>query len=127
MDNNFYGASFPIEIDYSTGRIKEVYNEEVIKQSIFMIIQTVQQERFLYSDFGCPLHDYVFGMLDYTALNEIKLIVKSNIEKWEKRINSLQVDTSLDNKNEGQINISVSYMINGLDKVFNDINTIKMR
>lgn len=127
MDDNIYGALFPIEIEPSTGHIKEVNNEDVIQQSIFMIIQTMPQERFLYPDFGCPLQSYVFGLMDYTTLKEIELTVKNNIEKWEKRISNLQVTALLDDKNEGQINISVKYMINGLNKAFNYIKTIKIR
>ncbi len=78
-----YGWAFPVSVDPSTGRIREVNDEDLVRQSIRMILMTDYGERHYYPDFGCGLRQYAFGFTDYTALRRLEAEVKSCIERWE--------------------------------------------
>jgi phage baseplate assembly protein W len=110
MDDNKRGWAFPIECDPLTGRIREVSDDKTIHQSIRMILETSQGERYFYRNFGCGLKNFVFGTMNYTTLKQIEQDVRKSIEEWEKRVTLLSVQAKTDSMEK--VNIEIDYQIN---------------
>ena len=64
-NNDFLGLgwNFPISVDDDSGQVELAPDgEEGIRQSIWMILGTSPGERVMRPDFGCGIHDMVFGV-----------------------------------------------------------------
>lgn len=116
-DNPFVGRgwAFPLEID-SNGDFATVAGVEEIEQSIFLILATTPGERPMRPDFGCGLIDLVFEPLDVVTANAISDMVRASLERWEPRVDVVQVDVHLD-VGGGRALIDIHYRIkNTYDK-----------
>ena len=57
------GWKFPVQVDEANGKIKTVEDNENIKQSVRMILETRPQERKVVPRFGANLRPYIFEQL----------------------------------------------------------------
>ena len=85
-----------ISLDFSknpSGTIKNVYNADSVKQSIFTILQTRKGERVMRPQFGTNLNQMLFEHMNTDTADDIRYEVFSAISEWEDRveINSLAV------------------------------------
>ena len=55
------GWGFPVNVD-DAGQIELAEYEESVRQSVWIILGTAKGERMMRPDFGCGIHDLVFGM-----------------------------------------------------------------
>src|SRR5690242_21418432 len=95
-DVDFIGAgwSYPLGTDAS-GRVSLVTREREIEQSIRLILGTAIGERPMRPDFGCRIHDHVFGPANSaTARSEehtselqshVNLVCRLLLEKKKKK------------------------------------------
>ena len=124
--DKIYGWAFPISVDESTGRIKEVTNEEVIHQSVKLILQTNIGERIACQDFGCS-RDYIFEEASFTMLKQIEREVKQCLTVWEQRISSIEVAAEVDQTENSRILLDISYKIADLEMMFHYYHNLDMR
>jgi len=90
----------------------EIWDVDVINQSIEMIIGTSYGERIFNLGFGSPIFSELFeGM---TSTNSDKLVsgVIEAIETWEDRITILSSEVVLEVKNDNSYLLSIPYIIN---------------
>jgi phage baseplate assembly protein W len=74
----------------------EVYDEDVIKQSVEVIIATILGERLFFPEFGTTVWSKLFENMDEsTGENLIDELVVA-IKRWEDRIFLLERDIQLD-------------------------------
>lgn len=104
------GWEFPVEPDYTTGRINESMGSDNIRQSIKLILQTNRGERIMRPDFGCNLRSYIYSEINYTVMSEMEAEVKQALVIWEPRITDVEVHCSMDQDREGTILIDISYV-----------------
>lgn len=123
---DIYGWSFPIEIDGNTGRIKEVWNEELIHQSIEMILKTNINERILFQNFGCGLRRFVFSTFEYSTYKQVENEVIRSLTLWEPRIELLYVTAKLDSSRENVLRIEIGYKIINLEAEFRYFYEVKV-
>jgi uncharacterized protein len=71
--------------------IAEASGEEKIRQSIWLILSTAPGERIGRPDFGCGVHDLVFATRTAGTFGEIARAVSEALQKWEPRIDVLDV------------------------------------
>ena len=64
------GWAFPLRTD-ATGGIALVSREREIEEAIRLILGTAPGERPMRPEFGCRIHDYVFGSADGSTANPI--------------------------------------------------------
>lgn len=86
--------------DY-TGRkdISILTNEQAILESVSNILATEQGERVMRPDFGCALNQYLFEPLDAVTTTMIKKTITDSINKYETRIENLEVNVTPDEDN----------------------------
>ena len=85
------GWKFPIEVDKSTGKIMTVEDNENVKQSIKIILQTQKCERIMRESFGTDINSFMFESIDYKLFNNMTREVTRSIKRWEEHIDKLSV------------------------------------
>jgi phage baseplate assembly protein W len=113
---DFIGAgwSYPLGADPS-GRVALVTSEREIEQSIRLILGTSLGERPMRPDFGCRIHDHVFGPANSATAGQIAYDVRDALERWETRIDITDVLVSFDRISEGRVSIDIGYSVRGLN------------
>lgn len=121
------GIHFPIKPEAASGRIKMVSAEEDIRQAIRIILGTRKGERVMHPDFGCGIHDYAFGTMDYTTLSMIEGSVREALIQWEPRIRDVEVSAKEDPRNDGVLRITISYVVRTTNNPYNLVYPFYMR
>lgn len=119
--NSFLGRGFrfPIEVDAVTGRMKTSACEEDIKEAIYLILMTKKGERVLKPEFGCGIHDYIFGTMDFTSLKEMERSVEEALILWEPRIRDIDVEVDMDEMESGKLIVHIGYVVRTTNNPFN--------
>lgn len=105
------GFAFPPRVDQATGAFVMSEGEEDIRQAIYLIIMTRKGERAMLPDFGCNLHDYVFGLPDPAALGMMRREVVRALADWEPRVTDVAVDADLAGLVDGRVVLNVRYTV----------------
>jgi Bacteriophage baseplate protein W len=116
MRIDFIGAgwSYPLGTD-ATGGVALVTREREIEQAIRLILGTACGERPMRPEFGCRIHDHVFGPASSATAGQIAYDVRQALERWEPRIEVNEVEVSFDAIESGTLYIDVGYEIRGLN------------
>ena len=116
MNIDFIGAgwSFPLGTD-ATGGVALVTREREIEQAIRLILGTARGERPMRPEFGCRIHDHVFGPATSATAGQIAYDVRESLERWEPRIEVAGVAVSFDAIESGTLYVDVGYTIRGLN------------
>lgn len=113
------GFKFPIQVDPSTGRMRTSSHEEDIKEAIAIILNTRRGERVMNPDFGCGIHEYAFGLADFTTLSLMRREVINSLTMWEPRIKDIEVSVDDSQSEIGRIIINISYLVRSTNNPFN--------
>jgi phage baseplate assembly protein W len=95
MSKYYKGISFPFRfspaggVAVSDSSLKSKFQH--IKESIIQIILTELGERVMQPEFGCELQELLFEPLDSSLVNIIKYRVQNAIERWEDRVEILDI------------------------------------
>ena len=103
------GISFPISI--KEGKISESSGENLIKESIMIILGTAKGERVMRPDFGCGIHELVFAPNNTSTATLVNFYVKEALLKWEPRIEVTDVSVLSDEAEGNKLNINIDYRI----------------
>ena len=111
MSENYLGWKFPITFNkYSKTVDNTTSLEESIKTSLYLLLTTTQGERIMELEYGCDLNSIMFKPLDLNLKTFISNNIKSAIQKWEPRVNVLDVEVT-NERNDPVISINVKYKI----------------
>ena len=113
------GWSFPVRLHEKEGTIRFSEYEEDVQQSIRIILSTRKGERVMRPDFGCGIHDLVFAVINTTTLTEIENGVRDALAKFEPRIDVTRVKADSGGGIDGQLLISIDYLIRGTNNQLN--------
>jgi uncharacterized protein len=120
VDADFIGRgwTFPVKPD-PAGRLTFRGGEDLIRQSIWLILGTAPGERPMRPDFGCGIHDLVFQANTAALRGLVQQQVREALVRWEPRIDVLdvRVDTPPDQRN--YLLIRVDYRVRVNNALFN--------
>lgn len=105
------GWASPVTLDPATGRVAAAAYEDDIRQSILIILETAPGERVMRPDFGCGIHELVFGAIDSTMLQRVRSVVEEALRQYEARIDVLGVDADADGAAVGLLKVEVEYRV----------------
>lgn len=105
------GWAMPVDLDPLTGLVARAEHEEDIKQSIRIIIETAPGDRVMRPNFGCGIHELVFGAIDSTAIQRIRSTIEEALRRCEARIDLLGVSVRETPDQQGQLLIEVEYRV----------------
>jgi len=114
VDVDFVGAgwAFPVSTD-ATGSIALVVREREIEEAVRLVLGTAPGERPMRPEFGCRIHDHVFGPANASTAGQIAYDVRTALDRWEPRIDVEDVRVSFDQIDVGTLYIDVRYVIRG--------------
>jgi phage baseplate assembly protein W len=104
------GWAFPTGVA-PTGGVAMVDQELEIEQAIRIILGTAPGERPMRPEFGCGIHDYVFAPADGDTAGRIAHEVRVALNRWEPRIEVIDVVVAYDTVTEGLLYLDVRYTI----------------
>jgi phage baseplate assembly protein W len=121
-NNDFLGLgwNFPISLDDDSGQVELAPDgEEGIRQSIWMILGTSPGERVMRPDFGCGIHDMVFGVNNAATASAVAGAVREALAVWEPRIDVLDVYALPDRSRPNLLLIEINYQVRSTNSRFN--------
>ena len=104
------GWKFPIQVDEVTGQIKTVEDNEDVKQSIRIILETQKNERKIYPNFGTDLRSYMFEIVDHVFISNIKNTIESSIKMWATHIEDMNVAVNASSGAISKIEVNIDYI-----------------
>jgi len=107
-----HGWAFPLRTD-ATGGFALVARTPELEESIRLILGTAYGERPMRPEFGCAIHDYVFAPVDATTTGRLAAEVRLSLERWEPRIDVLDVSVSPAEGDAATLYIDVRYTVRG--------------
>jgi hypothetical protein len=104
------GIKFPIQVNPATGRFVMSDGLMSVKESVYLILMTQKQERWIHPDFGSRILSYTFMDTSSTRLNMMARELEETILGQEPRIASvdIQVEPHLE---KGCLFINISYVV----------------
>jgi len=114
MSEEFIGRgwSFPLGVDRGGG-IALVSSDREIERAIRIVLSTAPGERPMRPEFGCGIHRYVFAPADARTAGALAFEVTRALERWEPRIDVIDVDVDVDGDDQAVLYITVTYAIRG--------------
>jgi hypothetical protein len=112
------GITFPLRIG-ADGCFSMSENEDDIKESIGIIIETAAGERVMRPDFGCGIHEMVFAVINSSTLSRVEAQVKEALLKYEPRIDVSEVKVKYSDTGAGKLIIQVDYQVRETNNAFN--------
>lgn len=104
------GWKFPVQVDETTGKIKTVEDNENIKQSVRMILETQKNERKVVPEFGTDLQSFMFDVVDATFVSNLKKSVEGSIKMWEGHIEDINVAINASSGAVATVEAAVDYI-----------------
>jgi len=88
---DYLGVGMKYPATTVNGKAKLIEKEELVKQSIFIILATPIGSRFMLPEYGSQLEELLFEQNDTLLENLLRLYIAQALEKWEKRIKFVSV------------------------------------
>jgi hypothetical protein len=104
------GVSFPLRVDRLGGMAVSSGNTDV-QEAIDIILGTAPGERPMRPEFGCGIHNYIFDSIDASMLAKVEYEIRSALDRWEPRIEVLDVTPDLERIDEGVLTIDITYSL----------------
>ena len=114
MASEFVGSGwgFPLRTD-ARGGIQLVSDDQEIQEAMRLVIGTAFGERPMRPEFGCAIHDLIFDPSDITTAGRMAYEVRASLERWEPRVDVVDVFVSFDDYDPSTVYIDVTYTIRG--------------
>jgi phage baseplate assembly protein W len=62
-------------------------------------------------EFGCAVHDLVFDTIDAAMIGKLEKAIRTALDRWEPRIDLMQIDFDLSEVAEGRLLITLGYRV----------------
>jgi uncharacterized protein len=112
------GISFPLRIDRLGGLALSTGHTD-IEEAIDVILGTAPGERPMRPEFGCGVHNYVFDTIDAYTLGRIDYEIRSALDRWEPRIDVVDIQPDLSRQAEGVLLLEITYSIRATNDIRN--------
>ena len=70
-------------------------------------------------EFGCGVHDFVFDTIDATTIGQMETEIRDALDRWEPRIEVLDVGFDLDGVDRGELLINIAYRVRATNHLRN--------
>lgn len=89
---SFKDISFSFTPHPVTNDLTVVRNENAIKTAIKNCVFTLPGEKFFNAEFGSPIRDTLFNLVDDATASVVADTIKSTIETYETRVSNVSVE-----------------------------------
>jgi phage baseplate assembly protein W len=115
---DFLGSGWSLPELTEHQRITPSYDEDNIRESIWIILATAPGERVMRPDFGCGLHNLVFALNNAATIGRVRKDIWDALVLWEPRIDVLDVDVEVKDRGEVLL-INIHYRVRTTNNFFN--------
>jgi uncharacterized protein len=112
------GWRFPLQVT-SSGKIARSQYERRVEESIYLILGTAKGERVMLPDFGCGIHDLVFGINDPRTRSAVVQQVREALTKYERRIDVLAINAETSEDQPNLLLIRINYRVRANNAIGN--------
>jgi phage baseplate assembly protein W len=112
------GVAFPLQVD-RRGGIALAHDETDVDQAIQLILGTAPGERPMRPEFGCGVHDFVFDTIDAGTVARMETEIRSALDRWEPRIEVIDLDFDLGGVERGELLINIAYRLRATNHMRN--------
>lgn len=119
MDRGFLGSGWRMPVGLDGEQIAMAHHEESIRQAIWMILGTAKGERMMRPDFGCGIHDLIFGVNSAETAGRVESEVREALIRWEPRLALLEVRATPDPGQPNLLLIAIEYRVRANNSRFN--------
>ena len=102
-----------------TGGIEMVAEHASVRQAILLLLTTKPGERLMRPDYGCDLHRLVFAPNDATTHGLAIHYVRQALQRWEPRIDVLEVQVQSLPEQRNLLNVRIDYRIRTNNSFYN--------
>jgi len=113
------GVAFPLRVDRRGGMAISTAEDDIL-EAITIILGTAPGERPMRPEFGCGIHNYIFESVDAYTMARLEQEIRIALDRWEPRIEVLDVDFVLDRVEHGEVLIDIGYLV----RTTNDIRNL---
>ncbi len=104
------GLAFPLQIGQQGG-LALAKGVTDIEQAIHIILGTIPGERIMRPEFGSRIHELVFAPDNASTRRLAAYFVEEALDRWEPRIDVMDVDVSSDPGRPGALIIEIRYQV----------------
>src|SRR5215210_8936012 len=112
------GLAFPLRTD-TRGGVALVRSDEDVRQALVLILGTTPGERPMRPEFGCRLEEFVFDGVDAYTIGRMRDEVLSALERWEPRVEVVDVRFDLSQFDAGRLLLDIDYVLRSATDVRN--------
>jgi phage baseplate assembly protein W len=112
------GWRFPLQVT-SNGKIARSRYEQRVEESIYLILSTAKGERVMLPDFGCGIHDLVFGINDPRTRSAVVQQVRQALVTYERRIDVLDINADSSDDQPNLLLIRINYRVRANNAIGN--------
>ena len=105
-----HAAGKGIRVNHAGG-IETIEKDASIRQAILLLLSTRPSERVMRPNYGCDLHKLVFAPNDETTAGLAIHYVKQAIDRWEPRIEILNLDAAQNPQIPERLDIRLEYRV----------------
>lgn len=95
----------------ATGALAMVDGDESIRQALLLLLTTAPGERLMRPEYGCHLDRLTFAPNDHTTAGLAIHYVRQAIQRWEPRVDIVDLDAEADPLRPSQLNILLRYRV----------------
>lgn len=99
-----------------TGGVDMVDQHASIRQAILLLLSTRPGERVMRPHYGCNLHRLIFWPNDSTTAGLAIHYVRRAIERWEPRVEILELDAGRSPSDPSRLDIDLHYRVRATQK-----------
>ena len=112
------GIAFPMRLG-TLGDLALSDGEDSVRDAITIILGTSPGERLMRPEFGCRVHELVFESVDALTAGRIEHEVRVALDRWEPRIDVLDVAVNASPQLDGVLRIEIAYRLRASNDVRN--------
>lgn len=99
------------------GGIETVAATASVRQAILLLLSTLPGERVMRPDYGCELHRLLFAPNDDTTAGLAIFYVRRALERWEPRIEIMQLDANRHPERAELLEVTLEYRVRATRQV----------
>ena len=119
--NDFLGRgwSFPPSFSKELLTVEMTERETDIEKSLQILLTTTLGERVMQPKYGCNMEELLFEPLNRTIKTIIIDKIRTSLLYFEPRIDAKKIELDMTNELEGQVLISIEYIIRATNSRYN--------
>lgn len=114
------GLSFPLRLD-ERGRFAMSAGPRKVQESVRIVIETAIGSRLMRSQFGSQVAELLFEPLTPGSVGRLREAISTSLQRWEPRIDVLDVSVARDPDVETKLIASVDYRIRENNSLLNQV------